>query len=362
MVGSGLFNTFISIRLEIEGYNTEVIGITTSALYLGILIGSLKIDRWVSRVGHVYSFVVIAIALTALVLLQSLWLNPWYWSFLRVLGGICTAGVFIIIESWLLMQSPPNMRGGILCIYLAVLYAALSLGQLLIDISNPRSIYPFLITAALAALSILPITLQKIAAPRIEQTSRLNLIQFYRISPLGFMGGVISGMVLAAIYGLVPVFAKEVGMSFSEIGTFMAVLIFGGFSLQWPIGRWADQAERRKVIQVISFITVFLAMGIGYVQQMWILYFLAWLFGGVSFTIYPICMAHACERVKEGEIVAATGGFVLSYSIGAVIGPLLAPIVMNLTGPAGEFYFIAFISLLLGLISLKRTTPAVIDK
>ena len=60
MMGSGLFNTFVSIRLEMEGYAPEIIGIVTSALYLGILIGSLKIDRWVSKAGHIRAFVVLA--------------------------------------------------------------------------------------------------------------------------------------------------------------------------------------------------------------------------------------------------------------------------------------------------------------
>lgn len=363
MMGSGLFNTFVSIRLEMEGYSSEVIGIVTSALYLGILIGSLRMDRWISKTGHIRSFVILATALTALVLFQSFWMNPWYWSFLRLLGGVCTAGVFIVIESWLLMQSAPEMRGGILSIYLAVLYGALSSGQLLIDISDPKGIFPFCITAIFVVFSIFPVSMGRISEPKIERTTaRLSLVQLYRISPLGFIGGVISGMVLAVTYGLVPVFAKEIGLSVSQIGTFMAMLIFGGFSLQWPVGRWADRGDRRRVIKTISFVTAFLALSITVVQQTWLLFILAWFFGGFAFTLYPVAMAHACERVKEGEIIAATGGFVLSYGMGAIVGPLLAPIAMDFFGSAGVFYFLALISLILGLIGLKRPAPAIIDK
>ena len=136
MMGSGLFNTFVSIRLEMAGYTPETIGVVTSALYLGILVGSFRIDRWISKIGHIRSFVALAASLAAIVLCQSFWLNAWYWSCLRFMGGICTAGVFVVIESWLLMQSVPNMRGGILSIYLAVLYGALSSGQFLIDLSD----------------------------------------------------------------------------------------------------------------------------------------------------------------------------------------------------------------------------------
>lgn len=358
MMGSGLFNTFVSIRLEIEGHSPEMIGVVTSALYLGILIGSFKMDRWVSQAGHIRSFIVLAAFLTVIVLLQSLWMNPWYWSFLRLLGGICTAGVFIVIESWLLMQSAPNMRGKVLSVYLAVLYGALSSGQLLVDIANPLTISPFCITALFCILSIIPVSFRTVSQPKIEKNSvRLNIVQLYRISPLGFIGGVISGMVLAVTYGLVPVYAKESGMSVSEIGAFMAVLIFGGFSLQFPIGKWADQGNRRRVIKTVSFITALIALAIGQVHETWILFSLAWLFGGFAFTLYPVAMAHACEQVKEDEIVAATGGFVLSYGMGAIAGPLLAPLFMEFFGPAGIFYFMGSITLLLGTLALKKRPP-----
>lgn len=358
MMGSGLFNTFVSLRLEMEGIQPEVIGIVISAMYIGILIGSLKMDRWIFKMGHVRAFVFVASSLAILVLLQSFWMNPWYWSILRLLGGICIAGVFIIIESWILIQSAPNLRGRALSLYLAVLYAALSSGQLLIDLADPEGSIPFYITASLVLCSILPISIRKISEPKLEETARLNIIQFFRISPMGFMGGVISGMVLAVVYGLVPVYAKEIGMNVSEIGVFMAVLIFGGFSFQWPVGRWADQGDRRKIIRIISFSTSLLCLSISILGNSPLLFIFSWFFGGFAFTLYPLSMAYACERVKESQIVAATGGFVLSYGIGAIAGPLIAPIAMGFFGATGVFYFLAFITLILGLIGLKRPAPA----
>jgi MFS family permease len=364
MMASGLFNTFVSIRLEMDGYRPEDIGVVISALYLGILVGSFRIDRWISRVGHIRAFVVFAAAIAVMVLGQAFWINPWYWSALRFVGGICMAGIFIVIESWLLIQSGPKMRGVILSIYLAVFYAALSAGQLLIDLTDPQGVLPFCITAVLLILSILPVTMVKVIEPKMAATEvRINLVQMFRISPLGFIGGVISGMLLAVIYGLVPVYAKEIGMSLSEIGTFMAVLIFGGFSLQWPLGQWADKGDRRKVLNIASFATAALGITIaviGHISPL-LLLALAFLFGGFSFTLYPLSMAYACERVREDQIVAATGGFVLSYGLGAIAGPLVAPIAMDFLGTAGLFYFLAAISFFLGLVGLKKTATAIVD-
>ncbi len=357
MMASGLFNTFVSIRLELEGFSPEMIGIVTSALYLGILAGSIRIDSLITKLGHIAAFILFAAILSCLVLLQAFWIDPWYWSVLRFIGGICMAGIFIVIESWLLMKSAPHLRGAALSIYLAVFYAALSGGQFLINLSDPEGIYPFCITALLTILAILPISICKIPAPEpIKEPVRMNLFQFFRISPLGFFGGIVSGMLLAAVYGLVPVYANEIGMSISEIGTFMAVIIFGGFLFQWPMGRWADKTDRRKVLNIASFLTACFAAAIAAADFIspTLLLLLGWFFGGFSFTLYPLSMAYTCENVKENQIVAVTGGFVLSYGIGAISGPIIAPIAMDYLGNSGLFYFLGAITLCLALIGLKR--------
>ena len=62
-------------------------------------------------------------------------------------------------------------------------------------------------------------------------------------------------------------------------------------------------------------------------------------------------MAFTCEGVTEQKIVAATGGFVLAYGIGAIAGPLLAPLFMNWFGSNGLFYFLGSICFTMGLIS-----------
>jgi MFS family permease len=359
ILGSGLFNTFVSIRLELAHYSAKTTGAVTAALYLGILLGSLKLGGFIEKVGHIRAFTIFAIVSTFLVLAQALWIDPIYWAILRLVCGICTAGIFIVIESWLLMQSPASERGAILSLYLAVFYAALSAGQFLINLSDPESIYPFCITAGLFALSTLPILIQKVQEPKIEKSSPLSMTQMIRISPLGFLGGVISGMLLAVIYGLVPFYGKEIGMEVSEIGTLMGVIIFGGLSFQWPLGRWADKTDRRRVLNTASFMTTVFAIAIALMgESPWLLLPLGWFFGGFSFTIYPLSMAYVCEKIKEDQIVSATGGFVLSYGIGAIGGPLIAPFAMSMLGTSGLFYFLAMIALFLCFFGLRRPTLA----
>ncbi len=365
MMASGLFNTFVSIRLEIESFDNQSIGTIVSMLYAGILAGSVKVQNFIQRVGHIRALISFALVSAIVILAQSLWIQAWYWGFLRFIGGLCMAGIFVAIESWLLLLSTPATRGVVLSIYLGVFYGAMSLGQFLIHLANPMSSTFFYLAAALCLLSIFPISFCRSSEPKIEDTTKLSLIQLMRMSPLGFMGGIISGMVLAAIYGLVPVFARARGLAVGDIGNLMAAIIFGGLSLQWPLGRLADRTNRKTVLNLVSFAAAFASILLALAAEVPFpfLLVLAWLFGGFAFTIYPLSMAYTCENMQESQIVAATGGFVLSYSIGAVAGPLAAPIAMQLFGHIGLFYFLAAISLSLGLCGIlplktvKKITP-----
>jgi MFS family permease len=353
----GLFNTFVSIRLDLQGVSPEAIGIVSASLYVGVLIGSVVLSRWISRVGHVTAFTLFCAASALITLGHMVWVDPWFWSILRIISGVCLAGVFIVVESWFLLQSPPDQRGGALSIYLGVFYLALSAGQFLINFSSPTTQIPFCITAVLLFSSILPIKMIKgCSAPKLEtHPEQISLKEMFLLSPLGFFGAVVSGMVLGTVYGLAPVYGAAGGMDVFRIGMFMAVLIFGGLSFQWPMGRWADRTGRRKILALASFgASVFsIAVGMVHVEAFLPLLLLVWIFGGFSFTIYPLSMAYMCEGVPEKKIVSATGKFVLAYGIGAILGPVIAPLFMSWLGGAGLFFFIAAILFGLGLSAVR---------
>ncbi len=64
------------------------------------------------------------------------------------------------------------------------------------------------------------------------------------------------------------------------------------------------------------------------------------LFGGLSFALYPLCVAHTNDHLDPDERVAASGGLVLLYSVGAALGPIAGAAAMTLLGARGLFLFI----------------------
>ena len=76
MVGNGLLGSLLGIRADLEGFPTVVIGVVMAMYYVGFLVGSLTIPRWLASVGHIRVFAGLSSLAAATALSYSLLLFP----------------------------------------------------------------------------------------------------------------------------------------------------------------------------------------------------------------------------------------------------------------------------------------------
>jgi MFS family permease len=355
-LGNGLFTTYVSVRLKLAHQPTEIIGFMIAVYFAGFVIGSIRINRLIERIGHIRSFACFASLITVATMVQGMFPLIWVWMVMRFLTGLLTAGLFITIESWLLAQSSIKTKGKILSVYMLTFYAAQAAGQFLLDIADPYSIIPFAITIILASFSIVPICMTRATAPIMQEPSYLHIFHLLKISPVGVIGCVIAGLILGSIYGLLPTYSQDFGMSIKEVAMVMGTTIFGGLLLQWPIGFISDHIDRRKVLFTICFLTTILSIIIASITNTGIYFLvLSLIFGGFSFTLYPLSICHASDLLDYKDIVSATAALSLAYGVGAILGPIMASYMMKYLGPNGLFYFFAIVSFILGLYTTIKT-------
>jgi len=342
MAGSGFLATLISIRLERAGVGAVMIGLVGTAYFAGLTIGSLRVAPLIARVGHIRAFAAFVSIFSASTLAYAIHRDVALWTVLRFIDGFTVAGVFICLESWLNEQASQKSRGTILASYMIALYAGQAIGQFLLNLSDTKPSMPFLVAAILLSLALVPVVLTRIAQPVIDDLRPLAIKRLYAISPLGVVGASITGMMLGAFYALGAVYVRRLGMDLSDTAFFMSMVILGGVALQWPLGKLSDRLDRRRVI-IGCFAAAFLICAVMAATRgpgMHLL-LLGALFGGVSFALYPLCVAHTNDHLEPEERVGASGGLVLAYSTGAVAGPLIGAAAMALWGAAGLFLFIA---------------------
>src|SRR5690606_20864543 len=120
-----------------------------------------------------------------------------------------------------------------------------------------------------------------------------------------------------------------------EVAYLMSTVIMGGMALQWPIGRLSDRFDRRRVVIGVSLSVAIVSASIAAVAREPTVYLfpLGFLFGGFVLTIYSLCVAHTNDFVAQEDLVAASGGLLFAFGLGALLGPLLASEVIAIVGP-----------------------------
>lgn len=341
MGGSGFMSTLVSLRLERADSGNLVIGAVATAYFAGLVLGSLRAGSVVRRVGHIRAFAAFVALLSASTLAYVLYQDAMFWAALRLVDGLCVAGVFVCLESWLNDRAEPETRGGILAAYMVALYSGQALGQQVLVLADGPAA-PFQVASILISLAIIPLCLTRSTAPAPAEPTPFSLRRFFQVSPLGVAGATVTGLMMGAFYGLAAVYVRRLGLDLAETATFMSVVILGGVTLQWPLGRLSDIYDRRLVIVAGFGATVVMSLGIALATGPGVLLLgLGALWGGLGFALYPLCVAHSNDRLHASERVAASGGLVLLYSIGAAIGPIFGASAMSLVGPSGLFLFIA---------------------
>ncbi|HUI18330.1 MAG TPA: MFS transporter [Alphaproteobacteria bacterium] len=356
--GNGLFGTFLSLRMSLEGFPTEVTGLIMSAYYVGLVVGARTCHSIINRVGHIRAFSAFAATVSTIVLVAGFYVSPYAWGAMRAVLGFCFAGLFMVVESWLNARVGTARRGQLFSLYMMVSYSALGLGQLLLNLYDPRGRDFFMIAALLYSASLIPLALTSAATPTPVATSTLDFSALYRISPLGVLACVASGLVTSALYGMGAVFAQGSGFKVSEVSYFMGAAITSGLLFQYPLGRLSDRYDRRVVIVAVALATAVVSLGMAALagRSEAALIALVCLYGGLSFTLYPLGVSHANDFLEPRDTVKASGGLLLSWGVGASAGPLAAAAVMARLGPRGLFLFVAGVTVLLALFTLWRMT------
>jgi len=180
--------------------------------------------------------------------------------------------------------------------------------------------------------------------------------ELFAISPVGVFGMICAGMANASLYGMGAVFAKEVGLSVVEVSTFMAAAILAGMFLQFPVGRLSDIFDRRTVLMMASLATGLAAFAVIWAttQSVEILIIAAAIYGGFSFTIYPLAVSQVNDLADPDRLVQVAAGLLIAYGTGASFGPVIAAQSMAIFGPTGFFLFIIGINSVLIVFTIIR--------
>ncbi|AIR02046.1 MFS transporter [Pluralibacter gergoviae] len=348
-----VLNTLVPLWLAHDNLPTWQVGMVGSSYFTGNLVGTLLAGRTIKRLGFNRSYYLASVIFAAACIELGVTLGFWSWLGWRFLAGIGCAMIWVVVESALMCSGTARNRGRLLAAYMMVYYVGTVLGQLMVSKLSTElmSVLPWATGLTLAA--ILPLLFTRIVNQHSESQEPTQIWPMLRLrqARLGVHGVIISGIVLGSLYGLMPLWLNHQGVSDAGIGFWMAVMVSAGIVGQWPIGRLADKFGRLLVLRVQVFVVIMgsLAM-LSHAAMAPTLFIL----GAAGFTLYPVAMAWACEKVAHHQLVAMNQALLLSYTVGSLIGPTFTSMLMQSYSDNLLFIMIASVSFIYLLMLLRK--------
>ncbi|MDA9663262.1 MFS transporter [Candidatus Pelagibacter sp.] len=369
MMSYGFQGSLLGVRAVQEEFTLTSTGFMMSGYFVGYFIGAATIPNLISRVGHIRVFAAFASLASLVILVHSVFINPLIWFILRVLTGISMVCIYTVAESWLNDRSSNKNRGSVLSIYMVILYGSMGVGMFLLNFSSPQSFQPFILVSIITSAALIPILLTKKKPPTFKKIKAMSLKEVYTASPFGMVSSLFYGTIQSALFTLLAVYAASMNFTIFEISLVTFLLAISGAISQFPIGKLSDKYDRRKVIIITTFgAALFALLTILSSRFMYLpvekfgefstsknlFYISLILFSFCSLPMFSLILAHTNDYIPKEKFVAAGAGLQFTFGLGAIGGPFLCSIFMNIVGSNGFFIFLIFFHCVIGFFGIYR--------
>jgi MFS family permease len=333
----GLNASLAPLWMQDAGWKDTLIGLNTSAYYLGIALAAGAVPWLMRRWGHRALLLgMIASGVTAGGF-------PWGggllgWFALRALNGVAGAVSLIPLETYVNRNSAPECRAQMFGYYAFCVALGMALGTL-----AGLQLYPaaprvaFLLGGAAALLGGVVVLGWRPGLPvegeeghgRTPLELGRNFLSFGSAWSQGFLEG---GMV-----ALLPIYLLSTGLSEGAVSWLMSGLMVGVILAQVPVAWLADRLGRLTVLAGCN------AVALGGIACLLVpagtAWLALWLFavGACSGAFYPLGLALLGERLPAAGLARANAWFLAINCAGSVTGPAVAGHVMDRFGRGALF-------------------------
>jgi MFS family permease len=339
MVGNGLQGSVLGVRSEAEGFGVAVGGLVMACYFAGFLVGSHFATHALGTVGHIRVFAALASTASSVALMHAVFPNPVVWALLRFVFGLCIAGLYVVVESWLNQAATNETRGRLLSIYMVVSMGGYAAGQALLPVADTNGYVLFVLASILVSISLVPVTLSAATAPPISLPEPMSISKLIRLVPTGVVTVFFVGTAAGTLLGMGAIYAATVGMTTGRISTFLIAPMLGAIVGQIPIGWLSDRVSRRIVILVVSSAAaVSAAVPLMVDTDSAVVVLMMFALGAFAFPLYSLAIAYTNDWLPPEGILGASGALVRINGAGAVVGPVVAALVMARWGPSWFFW------------------------
>jgi MFS family permease len=355
--------TLIALDLAERGVTEWLIGANAAMHAIGVLIVAPVLPRIVGHVGA-RKLVVGALVLAAVVLaLFPAMPTIWLWFPLRLVLGMASEVLFVLSETWINHLSTEETRARAMATYTASLSLGFAAGPLILSLTGTADATPYLIGAGLALAATLLVASPRVSAPVFDEPATSHPLVYLRLAPIAIGATALNAAIETAGLSFLALYAISAGWAEEDGTRLITALMIGAIVMQLPIGWLGDKVDRMKLVLALAALAAAGALLWPFVLHAHALaYATVFVWGGVFVGIYTIMLTVVGSRFKGGELVGIYAVMGLTFGAGALVGPTLAGIAMDLSAHGLPLFVAAacltFVLFLVAIRSRAKTAPA----
>jgi MFS family permease len=357
----GMTYPLLSLILESRGISSDMIGINSAMMPIGILLFSSVIPFAAKRFGARKVAIAAAIVTALVILSYKVFDTLAAWFLIRLIQGMTISTLFVLSEAWIVGSAGDHNRGKIVAIYASILSASFGAGPLLISFIGIEGWTPFVLGAVVVAIGAIPfIFIREDTHAEPEETHASGIIGFAPRAPMLLAAVGTFAVFDAASLSLFPVYGIQNGLDLATSANILTALILGNVLLQFPIGWLCDIFAHRFVLAGCAFITAVSLVFLPDLINSELKWPLLILMGTAGYGVYTVSLAALGDRFSGHDLVNGSASFALVWGFGALIGSVSGGWAMLGFGPHGLPISLALVYLLLAVgvswrqISLQR--------
>ncbi|RED66404.1 MFS transporter [Cohnella phaseoli] len=326
-MSQGLLLPLLSIMLERSGVSSDMNGLNSAAMYIGIFCTMFFIERPVKRYGY-RNVIVAGIAIVSMAgILFPLTESLAVWFVLRLLVGVGDSALHYTTQLWIVSSSPAEGRGKYISFYGMAYGIGFSVGPLGINLLPLGKAVPFLTTSAIFVVVLLLVLRLRNGYPEpIKKDAALEnrFMATYRIAWFVLIPGLLYGLMESSMNSSFPLYGLRIGLEGHWISLLLLAFGVGSLVLQLPLGMLSDRIGRKPVLIVcgLTGALAFLAIPAAG-SQVAVLFLLFAVAGGVVGSFFTLGLAYAADILPRAMLPTANVIASIHFSIGSMMGPTL---------------------------------------
>jgi len=351
----GMTYPLLSLILESRGIASDMIGINSAMMPLGILLFASVIPVAAKRFGARNVAITAAFATALLILGYKVFDTLAAWFLIRLLQGMTISTLFVLSEAWIVGSAGDHNRGMIVAIYASVLSGSFGAGPLLISFIGIDGWTPFVLGAVVVAIGIIPFFfIREDAAADPEETRPSGIFSFAPKAPMLLLAVASFSVFDAASLSLFPVYGMQNGLDIATSANILTALILGNMLLQFPIGWLSDRFSHRWVLVGCALTTSATLLVLPYVIDSTLKWPLLVLMGTTGYGVYTVSLVSLGNRFSGIELVNGSASFAIVWGFGALVGSVSGGWVMLGFGSHGLPFGLALVYLALAVGVTRR--------